>query len=87
LHQAAVQALVPGGLVLLEGFRPEQRTLGRTSGGPPAIPPLFSEAILRADFEELEISSLEALTVELDEGPGHRGLAEVVRLVGRRPEP
>ena len=85
LHQAAIQALVPGGVVILEGFRPEQRTLGRSSGGPPAVPPMFTEQMLRSDFEGLQISSLTSLTVTLDEGPGHSGLAEVVRLIGRRP--
>jgi 2-polyprenyl-3-methyl-5-hydroxy-6-metoxy-1,4-benzoquinol methylase len=84
LHQAAIQALVPGGVVILEGFRPEQRTLNRSSGGPPAVPPMFTEQMLQSDFEALEISSLASLTVTLDEGPGHSGLAEVVRLVGRR---
>lgn len=85
MHQAVMQALVPGGLVLLEGFRPEQRTLGRTSGGPPAVPPMFTEEMLRSDFEGLEIESLTSLTVTLDEGPGHSGLAEVLRLIARRP--
>ena len=84
LHQAVIRALAPGGVVILEGFRPEQRTLGRTSGGPPAVPPMFTEAMLRADFEGLEIISLTSSTVTLDEGPGHSGLAEVVRLIGRR---
>jgi hypothetical protein len=85
VHQAVMQALVPGGLVLLEGFRPEQRTLGRSSGGPPAVPPMFTEEMLRSDFEGIEIESLTSLTVTLDEGPGHSGLAEVVRLIARRP--
>lgn len=84
LHQAVIQALAPGGVVILEGFRPEQRTLNRTSGGPPAVPPLFTEEQLKSDFEDLEIISLTSLTVTLDEGPGHSGLAEVVRLIGRR---
>ncbi|MED5373903.1 MAG: class I SAM-dependent methyltransferase [Myxococcota bacterium] len=85
LHAAVIQALKPGGLVILEGFRPEQRTLGRTSGGPPAVPPLFTEQMLREDFGALEILVLTAPTVELSEGPGHSGPAEVIRLIARRP--
>lgn len=83
-HRAAVERLVPGGRVVLEGFRPEQRSLGRTSGGPPAVPMLFTESDLRADFEALDLEHLSAPTVVLHEGPGHEGEAEVIRLVGRR---
>lgn len=82
-HRAAVDALAPGGVVILEGFRPEQRTLGRTSGGPPDTSMLFTEDALRADFAGLTVERLESATVTLDEGPGHAGVAEVVRLVVR----
>jgi 2-polyprenyl-3-methyl-5-hydroxy-6-metoxy-1,4-benzoquinol methylase len=84
LHDKAKQSLKKGGLVLLEGFTPEQRLLGRESGGPPAIEMLFTEEILRADFEGMDIEYLEPREVELREGPGHQGTANVIRMIARR---
>lgn len=84
LHRSAVERLAPGGWVILEAFRPEQRTLGRTSGGPPDVALMFSPSDLRADFAELEGLTVEEASVTLSEGPGHEGVAEVVRVVGRR---
>ncbi len=84
LHAAAIDRLAPGGVVILEAFRPEQRTRGRTSGGPPDAAMMFTEAQLREDFQELVIDHLSTPTVTLREGPGHDGEAEVIRLVARR---
>lgn len=83
-HQKAIDALRPGGVVILEGFTPKQRELGRESGGPPDVELMFTAEMLREDFEALDIELLEELTVELDEGPGHSGPAEVVRMIARR---
>lgn len=85
LHAAALDALAPGGVLLLEGFHPDQRHNGRTSGGPPNIDLLFTEEMLRADFASADILEIERATPELREGPGHDGLADVIRVVARRP--
>jgi hypothetical protein len=47
---------------------------------------LFTPDILRADFDGLleEVYLWEG-EVDLDEGPGHRGRAAVVRYIGRKP--
>ncbi|MEO0897135.1 MAG: class I SAM-dependent methyltransferase [Bacteroidota bacterium] len=84
LHQGIVQALKPGGILLLEAFHKDQ--LGNTSGGPKNLPMLFSEEEMANDFEGMEIISLEKVEVELEEGPYHQGTAKVIRLIARKPE-
>jgi 2-polyprenyl-3-methyl-5-hydroxy-6-metoxy-1,4-benzoquinol methylase len=79
LHRAVVSRLRPGGHVLLEAFTPEQ--LGFNSGGPRDRSRMYTTELLAEDFQDLEIPLLERRDVVLDEGPGHSGLASVVRLV------
>ena len=78
----AVEALAPGGLLVLEGFTPAQE--GRRSGGPrdPAL--LWSAALVREHFAGLELLECLEGTVLLDEGPKHQGHAEVVRALLRK---
>lgn len=82
-HRNMAAALRPGGWLLLEGFNPEQ--LQFQSGGPRDLSMLFTEAMLRSDFEGLEIISLESKQVILNEGPYHQGEAAVIRLLARKP--
>lgn len=83
LHRRMLGALVPGGLLLLEAYTPDQ--LRRGTGGPrdPAL--LYRAADLRADFAAAELLLLEEVETELAEGIGHRGRSAVVRLIARRP--
>lgn len=83
-HDKVIDALAAGGVVIMEAFTPRQRQLDRTSGGPPDIALMYTPELLRQDFAALSIEHLAEETVELDEGPGHRGPAEVVRLVARK---
>jgi 2-polyprenyl-3-methyl-5-hydroxy-6-metoxy-1,4-benzoquinol methylase len=83
IHDRAKQSVKDGGVILLEGFTPEQRLLGRTSGGPPVVEMLFTKDILTQDFDGLTIEYLEAMEVELREGPGHHGPANVIRMIAR----
>lgn len=83
-HQKAIAALAPGGVIIVEAFTPAQIQNERTSGGPPAIELMYTAELLRADFSPLDIELLREETVELDEGPGHRGPGDVVRLVARK---
>ncbi|THD11230.1 class I SAM-dependent methyltransferase [Metallibacterium scheffleri] len=81
-HAGITRALRPGGLLILEAFTPAQ--LACASGGPrdPAL--LYSETQLREDFTALELIELLSGEVVLDEGPGHRGPGQVLRLLARR---
>ena len=83
-HRRLVAALRPGGWLLLEAFHPLQ--LGCSSGGPKDPQMLYTLELLRADVGDLlqEVEAFEGL-VELDEGPGHQGPAQVVRYLARTP--
>ena len=78
-----VQALKPGGVLLLEAFHPRQ--LQYSSGGPKNEAMLYTLDMLRgdlaADMQELLASESETL---LDEGPGHQGPAYVTRWIGQK---
>jgi len=82
VHAAAVAGLAPGGVFLLEAYRPEQ--VGRGTGGPPD-----DERMLNLDRLQPELGALEWLLArELDrdvlEGHRHTGRASVVQLVAKR---
>ncbi len=76
------RALKPGGLLVLQGYTPEQ--LKYRSGGPGRIDHLYTEAMLREAFAEDEIVELRCYEAELDEGPQHRGMAALAGLVARK---
>lgn len=83
-HRLAVDALKPGGLLILEAFTPEQ--LQHQSGGPKDEALLYTAEMLKADFEGLEFEGVAELETVLNEGPGHQGKAHVVRLIAVKPE-
>lgn len=78
-----VQALKPGGVLLLEAFHPRQ--LQYSSGCPKNEAMLYTLDMLRGDLaagmQELLGSESETL---LDEGPGHQGPAYVTRWIGQK---
>jgi len=77
------RALKPGGLLLLEGYRPEQIAYG--TGGPRVPENLYTEAMLRAAFSDFEILELSAYDAVIKEGAGHSGQSALIDLVARRP--
>lgn len=79
------QALKPGGLLLLEGYRPEQLAYG--TGGPGQVEILYTEPLLRAAFGDLEEISLLSYDAEIAEGSGHVGRSALIDLVARKPGP
>ena len=76
-------ALNPGGLLLLEGYRPEQIEYG--TGGPSQVENLYTEDLLRESFGDLKIEHLAAYDAEIHEGAGHDGMSALVDLVARKP--
>jgi SAM-dependent methyltransferase len=83
MHRAMLNALKPGGVLILEAFTPDQ--LHYNSGGPPVAEMLYTPDMLRIDFAGTEILHLDERVTELAEGKYHRGPGAVVRLVLRRP--
>lgn len=76
-------ALRPGGLLLLEGYRPEQLAYG--TGGPSVAENLYTEAMLRDAFADMQILELIPYDAVLSEGAGHHGMSALVDLVARQP--
>jgi SAM-dependent methyltransferase len=78
-----VSTLKPGGLLLLQGYRPEQIAYG--TGGPSDPENMYTEALLRQAFADLEILSLTAHDSVIGEGTAHHGLSALIDLVARKP--
>ena len=76
------RALKPGGLLLMQGYRPEQ--LNYRTGGPPQVENLYTRALLEeafGDFASVEIREHDSM---VDEGAGHAGMSALIDLVGRK---
>lgn len=85
LYRAVVEGLTPGGVLLLEAYRPAQ--LQFKTGGPPTADLMPTLEELKADLAGLEF--LHALETERDvvEGTLHTGRAAVVQVVAVRSSP
>jgi SAM-dependent methyltransferase len=88
MHRAMMDALKPGGILILEAFRLEQIEFQKLhgSGGPKTADMLYSTDKLTSDFAGASILKLEETVVELDEGHRHKGPAAVIRAVLRAHE-
>lgn len=82
LFAAIVRSLKPGGVLVLQGYTPKQ--LEYRTGGPPLLSHLYTAAMLREAFAELEIVTLTEYEAEVSEGSGHHGRSALVGLVARR---
>jgi 2-polyprenyl-3-methyl-5-hydroxy-6-metoxy-1,4-benzoquinol methylase len=78
-------ALRPGGLLVAQGYRPEQIAYG--TGGPPQAENMYTEALLRGLLREWEMLHLASHDGEVDEGAGHRGMSALIDVVARSPGP
>ncbi len=85
LYRLMQGILRPGGYVIAEWFRPEQRTEGYTSGGPPVPEMMVTEEELRQYFPEEGLRLLQSTIRELQEGRGHHGPGAVVQLIWQKP--
>src|SRR5690606_25867734 len=85
IFEGMKQAVRPGGLVLLQGYRPEQVDLG--TGGPPQREHMYTRDLLLAAFADFDILHLEEHDTTIREGSGHDGLSALIDLVARRPDP
>ncbi len=83
LFRRMQEVLVPGGLLLIEGYRPEQIAYG--SGGPPFVENLYTEALLRQEFAAMEILHLAAYDAVQLEGMRARGsMCALIDLVAKK---
>ncbi len=77
-------ALKPGGLLLLEGYRPEQ--IANHTGGPSDPAHLYTETLLRQAFAGMTIEALRSRDAMIEEGTGHAGMSALIDLIAVKPE-
>ncbi len=83
VHAACVQALRPGGVLILEAYAPDQLAMPG-KGGPPRVELLFSAEAARVEFAGLTFELLQQTKRVVDEGRYHSGLSATTQLVATK---
>ena len=76
-------AVEPGGVFLLEGYRPEQVDYG--TGGPPKRENMYTREWVQRQFAGWEILVLAAYDAVIAEGQAHNGMSALIDVVARKP--
>ncbi len=76
------RCLKPGGLLLLQGYTPRQ--LEYRTGGPSQAENLYTEAMLREAFADMDILHLSEHDDIIREGAGHSGMSALIDVVARK---
>ncbi|HEY7243429.1 MAG TPA: class I SAM-dependent methyltransferase [Xanthobacteraceae bacterium] len=74
------KCLKPGGLLLLQGYRPEQIAYG--TGGPKTPENMYTRALLESEFSTFSKIAITEQDIEMREGVAHAGMSAVIGLVG-----
>ncbi len=82
MFAAIKRCLKPGGLLLLQGYTPRQ--LEYRTGGPSQAENLYTEAMLRKAFADMDIVQLREHDSIIREGSGHSGMSALIDLVARK---
>jgi cyclopropane fatty-acyl-phospholipid synthase-like methyltransferase len=75
-------ALKPGGLLLMQSYRPEQ--LKYKTGGPPDATRMWTREILQSAFGDLAELDIREHDSVLGEGTAHIGMSALIELIGKR---
>jgi SAM-dependent methyltransferase len=76
------EALKPGGLLLMQGYRPEQLAYG--TGGPKQAENMYTRALLESEFGGFAELHIHEHDSEMAEGTAHGGMSALIDLVGRK---
>ena len=76
------RALKPGGLLLLQGYRPEQ--LNYRTGGPPKAERMYTRAILQEGFGDMAALDISEHDSMISEGSSHAGMSALIDMVARK---
>lgn len=76
------RALKPGGVLILQGYTPNQ--LDYKTGGPGVLSHLYTADLLREAFASLQTIELVEYEAELNEGARHAGRSALVGFVARK---
>lgn len=82
IHREAVRGLRPGGVLVLEAYRPEQ--LQYKTGGPPSAEMMMDLEGLRTELAGLEFELATETVRDIHEGPLHHGPGAVVQVLARK---
>lgn len=83
LHSKVIRALRPGGVYLMEAYRPQQLAYG--TGGGDNIDCMQSVTTVAKELEGLDSLHLCEIERDVVEGSYHTGLAAVLQLIARKP--
>lgn len=83
MHAQAVRALRPGGVLILEAYRPEQLALG--TGGPRNEAMLMRLDALKQELAGLNLEIAREVHRDIQEGVGHSGPSETVQILAVKP--
>lgn len=75
-------ALKPGGLLILQGYTPKQ--VEYKTGGPSTVENMYTEAMLRAAFADMEILHLQEHEGFIAEGSKHYGQSALIDMLARK---
>jgi SAM-dependent methyltransferase len=76
------RALKPGGLLLMQGYRPEQ--IAYATGGPRQPGHLYTRALLQDAFGSFTALDIREHDSPIHEGAGHEGMSALIDLVARK---
>jgi SAM-dependent methyltransferase len=76
------KALRPGGLLLLEGYRPKQ--LEYKTGGPSQVENLYTRVLLERSFGDFASIDIREYDAEIYEGAGHGGMSALIDVVATK---
>lgn len=76
------RAIKPGGLLLMQGYRPEQ--LNYRTGGPPKAERMYTRAILQQGFGDMAALDISEHDSMISEGTSHAGMSALIDLVARK---
>jgi SAM-dependent methyltransferase len=76
------RALKPGGLLILQGYRPEQ--LKYRTGGPQNVEQLYTRALLQSTFGDMAELEIHEHDSAISEGSSHVGMSALIDLVAKK---
>jgi SAM-dependent methyltransferase len=76
------RTLKPGGLLLMQGYRPKQ--LEYKTGGPSDVARLYTRELLQEEFGDLSALDISEHDSVIQEGTRHQGMSALIDLVGRK---
>lgn len=82
LHKKVVQGLRPGGVLILEAYRPDQ--LKYKTGGPPNADFMMTLKSLEEELDGLDFEYGVELDRDIIEGQFHTGKGAVVQIIGKK---